>query len=307
MTDVIVIGAGPAGMTAAIYALRAGMSVILLESTMYGGQVASTPEVENFPSVKAIAGWELAQNMYAHVKEMGVDFRLGEVVSIEKSVDGKSKIVVTADERLEAKTVIIANGAKRRKMECKGEDELMGMGVSYCASCDGAFFNGKTVAVVGGGNTALEDALYLTNICEKVYLVHRRDEFRGQKHLINAVVANEKIEIKYLCLPDEVIGVEDGHVVALRLTHKESGEREEIKLDGIFVAIGLDPDNAMFANLIELDEYGYIKAGENCHTSVEGVYVAGDSREKPLRQIVTACADGAVAATEAATYIHSLE
>lgn len=307
MTDIIVIGAGPAGMTAAIYALRAGMSVILLESTMYGGQIASTPEVENYPSVKTIAGWELAQNMYSQVKDMGVDFRLGQVLSIENSGDGKSKVVVTADERLEAKTVIIANGAKRRKMGCKGEEELLGCGISFCASCDGAFFKDKTVAVIGGGNTALEDALYLANICSKVFLIHRRDEFRGQKHLVSAVTSNAKIEIKYSFVPEEVLGQEAGHVTGLRIKHKETGVEEELMLDGIFEAIGLDPDNAIFANFIELDDYGYIKAGENCHTSVEGVYVAGDSRTKPLRQIVTACADGAVAATEAATYIHAME
>lgn len=307
MTDIIVIGAGPAGMTAAIYALRAGMSVILLESTMYGGQIASTPEVENYPSVKTIAGWELAQNMYSQVKDMGVDFRLGQVLSIENSGDGKSKVVVAADERLEAKTVIIANGAKRRKMGCKGEEELLGCGISFCASCDGAFFKDKTVAVIGGGNTALEDALYLANICSKVFLIHRRDEFRGQKHLVSAVTSNAKIEIKYSFVPEEVLGQEAGHVTGLRIKHKETGVEEELMLDGIFEAIGLDPDNAIFANFIELDDYGYIKAGENCHTSVEGVYVAGDSRTKPLRQIVTACADGAVAATEAATYIHAME
>ena len=316
-TDIIIIGGGPAGLTAAIYAMRAGMRVILLESSMYGGQIANTPEVENYPSIRKIEGWELAQNMYDHAKDLGLDLRFENVNGIETETslpDTQLKAVVTDNGWYGAKAVIIANGARRRHMGCTGEEKMIGRGVSFCASCDGSFFRDKDVAVIGGGNTAVEDAIYLSNICRKVYLVHRRDEFRAQKNLVNTALQKDNIEFKLSYVPDEVIADETGSKVAGLVirrrnadgaAEKQSSEKtEKLDLDGIFVAIGLDPDNKAFGACVELDEYGYIAAGEDCMTSAEGIYAAGDTRTKPLRQIVTACSDGAVAATGAVAYIN---
>ena len=299
MTDVLIIGAGPAGLTAAIYARRAGLSVKIYESSMYGGQILTTPEVENYPSIKKISGWELAENLYEQASSLGAELVFEEISGIEDL--GTHKRVLTASGEEEAKTVIIANGAKRRKLEVPGEDSHLGMGVSYCATCDGAFFAGKVAAVVGGGSTALEDALYLANLCERVHLIHRREGFRGQQTLLDAVTSHEKIEIHTNRIPLEVVG--DGPVQALRLRDTVSGEEETLPTDAVFVAIGLSPDNGKFAPLVKLDESGYILASEDCHTNVPGIYAAGDTRKKSLRQIVTAASDGAIAATEAFAYL----
>ncbi|MBQ7321920.1 MAG: thioredoxin-disulfide reductase [Clostridia bacterium] len=299
MTDVLIIGAGPAGLTAAIYARRAGLSVKIYESSMYGGQILTTPEVENYPSIKKISGWELAENLYEQASSLGAELVFEEISGIEDL--GTHKRVLTASGEEEAKTVIIANGAKRRKLEVPGEDSHLGMGVSYCATCDGAFFAGKVAAVVGGGSTALEDALYLANLCERVHLIHRREGFRGQQTLLDAVTSHEKIEIHTNRVPLEVVG--DGPVQALRLRDTVSGEEETLPTDAVFVAIGLSPDNGKFAPLVKLDESGYILASEDCHTNVPGIYAAGDTRKKSLRQIVTAASDGAIAATEAFAYL----
>ena len=303
MTDLFIIGAGPAGLSAAIYARRAGLSVIIAESSMYGGQILTTPEVENYPAVKKIAGWELAESLYEQASALGAELIFEEVSGIEDN--GATKLVTTSAGVYETRTIIIANGAKRRKLEVPGEDRLMGRGVSYCATCDGAFFAGKIAAVVGGGSTALEDALYLANLCSKVHLIHRREGFRGQQTLLDAVLAHEKIEVHTNRIPLEVEGEEA--VRAIRLRDTLNGEEETIETDAVFVAIGLSPDNGIFAPLIRLDENGYILASEDCHTNVPGIYVAGDTRRKALRQIVTAAADGAVAATEASGYLQTLK
>lgn len=303
MTDVVIIGAGPAGLAASVYAARAGLSCVILETTMYGGQITTTPEVENYPSIKKISGWELAQNMYEQAMSFGVTLNFETVEGLE--INGSIKTVVTNENTYEAKAVIIANGAKRRQLGCKGEEELSGVGVSYCAYCDGSFFKDKTAVVVGGGNTALEDALYLANICSKVYLVHRRDEFRAEKHLINAVNANSKIEPLLSQTPVEITG--EKAVDGIVLKNTATGEESRVAADCVFVAIGLSPENSMFSELVELDAGGYIVAAEDCKTSAPGVFAAGDTRTKALRQIVTAASDGAVAAAQAAAFINSLD
>ena len=289
MFDLIIIGAGPAGLTSAIYAKRAGLSVKVFEELTPGGQAAVTPEIENYPGMKKVSGSDFAISLFEQATELGAEIEFERVVKIENAEGGKK--VITDGGEYFSKTVIIANGAKRRKLEIPGEDEFSGRGVSYCATCDGAFFKDKTVAVIGGGNTALEDALYLANICEKVYLVHRRDEFRAVKNLVERVVNNEKIEILYSQSPTEIKG--DNKVSSLVLQ-----EGVELLVDGVFVAIGLKPDNERFENIVEL-ENGYIKAGEDCRTSCDGIFAAGDTRTKSLRQIVTATSDGAIAATGA--------
>lgn len=298
MLDLVVIGAGPAGLTAAVYGLRAGLSVLVLEEGVTGGQLAVSAEVENYPSWQKISGWELAEKIAGQATVAGADIRYEPVESIEER-DGV-KTVVTAQHRYDCRTVIVANGAKRRKLGCPGEERLTGKGVSYCAVCDGAFFRSRTVCVVGGGNTALEDALYLAKVCEKVYLIHRRDSFRGERRLQTAVQASEKIEVIWNTAVEEIRG--DERVASVLLQGDWTGE---LPVEGVFVAIGLAPDNDRFAHLLELDGSGYLRAGEDCRTNVEGIYAAGDTRTKGIRQILTAAADGAVAATLAAASISS--
>lgn len=301
MIDVLIIGGGPAGLSAAIYAKRAGVSTLVLEQSIYGGQITNTPEVENYPGVLKISGADLAMLLYEQVNDLGVEVRLEGVESLD--LTGPVKTVRTAQETYEARTVIIANGAKRRKLECPGEERLAGHGVSYCATCDGAFFRGKEVAIVGGGNTALEDALFLSNHCSMVHLVHRRDAFRGSKILADAVLARENIQIHYDSVTQEIQG--DSKVSAIVLKNVKTDAVETVPVSGVFVAVGLAPDNGIFAGQVELDPAGYIVAGEDCKTSQEGVYAAGDTRTKEVRQIITAAADGAVAAVEAANRVNA--
>ncbi len=303
MRDCIIIGAGPAGLTAAIYAARAGHSVIVFEETIHGGQVALTPEVENYPGIKKISGVQFAMDIYDHATSLGVEVRYDKIAKAEFA--GKTKKLYTAKEEFEAKTVIIANGAKRRELGCKGEERLKGRGVSYCATCDGAFYKDKITAIVGGGNTALEDALFLANNCEKVYLIHRRDEFRGSKILVDAVLKNEKIDIIYDSLVTEIKG--ENKVESIDVQNKKTEESKTLEIAGIFIAVGTVPDNKVFGDELLLDEVGYIVAGEKCHTNIEGVYAAGDTRTKSLRQIVTAASDGAIAAVEMSAYILAKE
>lgn len=297
--DVVIIGAGPAGLSAAVYARRAGLSVAVLEQNIYGGQIVNTPEVENYPGTGKTTGVELAMALYNQAAETGADIILEGVTEVR--LQQNPKVVVTTGGEYEAGAVIIANGAKRRLLGCPGEDTFSGRGVSYCATCDGAFFRGKEVSIVGGGNTALEDALFLANNCSKVYLIHRRDQFRGGKILVDAVVAKQNIEILYDSTVEEVKGSDK--VEAIRVRNKLSGEEKEMPVAALFVAVGLAPENSLFAGQVELSEAGYIAAGEDCCTSCDGVFVAGDTRTKELRQIVTAAADGAVAATAAARWL----
>lgn len=297
-TDILIVGAGPAGMSAAIYARRAGYEVVLLEAAMAGGQMVNTPEVENYPAIAHIAGWELTQNLLSQIKDLGAKVVTDTVTGITPTESGFT--VQGKREQYSARAVILANGAKRRTLGIEGEDTFRGRGVSYCATCDGAFFRGKEVAVIGGGNTALEDALYLAGICSHVHLIHRRDSFRGQRLLAERVLANPNIEVHYETVPVRIEG--DERVCSL-IVQSKGGERTTLSLSAVFVAIGLVPDNACFAPLIALDEQGYVLAGEDCKTNVPGIFVAGDTRKKELRQIVTAAADGAIAATAAASYL----
>jgi len=292
MFDIAIIGAGPAGMSAAVYARRAGLSVAVFEGEMCGGQMILTPEVENYPGIAKISGAELSYAMHEQMLSLGAELIEAPVTAVKKT----GGFTVLADKEYAAKALIIANGAKRRKLGIPGEEKYIGRGVSYCAVCDGMFFRGKTVAVIGGGNTALEDAIYLAGICEKVYLIHRRTEFRAQKHLVEKISDIANITVITPANPTEIHG--DMRVNSLTL---DSGDT--LSVDAVFVAIGLLPENGMFADLVEL-ENGYIRAADDTHTSCEGVFAAGDTRTKSLRQIVTAASDGAIAATEAEKFLN---
>lgn len=299
--DVIVLGGGPAGLSAALYAQRAGVSVLVLEQTMYGGQMMSTPDIENYPGVPKLSGVDLVMQFYQQVTDLGVEILLEGPQSVE--LTGPVKEVRTAANTYRGRTVIIANGAQRRKLGVPGEEALAGSGISYCATCDGALYKGKEVAIVGGGDTALEDALFLANHCSRVHLIHRRDAFRGGKLLAQAVTARENIQIHYDSVTEEVHG--DPRVEAISLRNVKTQETTRLEVSGVFVAIGLEPQNQIFAGQVELDPAGYILAGEDCRTNLPGVYAAGDTRTKTIRQIVTAASDGAIAAIEAANLVNA--
>ncbi|MBP3899535.1 thioredoxin-disulfide reductase [Candidatus Saccharibacteria bacterium] len=288
--DIVIIGGGPAGLTAGIYAARAGKKVLVLEGRALGGQIVNAPDVRNYPGTPSISGVDLSMNMYKQVLEHG-----GEV-KFERAMGIKDKIVHTDGGEYKAKAIILATGAENRKLGLYGEDKLVGKGVSYCATCDGNFYKDKTVAVVGGGNTALEDAIYLADICKKVYLIHRREEFRGDKTTVDKIKALKNVEMILSANVKEILGEEK--VEGLELEIKD-GERKEVKVDGVFFAIGYEPQANEFADSVELDEQGYIKTKDGVHTSTEGIYVAGDARAKDLKQLVTAASDGAIAATVA--------
>ena len=298
MTDIIIIGAGTAGLSAAIYALRAGKSVLLMEQLTYGGQIINTPEVENYPGIKSISGFDFAQGLYEQAEALGAELKYEQVTGIE---DGEVKKVKTSGGEYECKAIILATGAKNRPLGLDKETEFIGSGISYCATCDGAFFKGRVVAVNGGGNTALEDALFLSNYCKKVYLIHRRDEFRGEAKQVDKLKEKENIEFVLNSTITELLGEDE--LKGVRVHDKVSGEDKDIELDGLFIAIGQMPENAAFAPLVELDKGGYIVAGEDCRTNVDGIYAAGDCRTKTVRQLTTAAADGAVAALAACAYI----
>ena len=302
MYDVIVIGAGTAGMTAGIYARRAGKTVLIIEKKNYGGQIINTPEVENYPGISKVSGFTFANNLYNQTRELGAEFKFEEVIKIQNN--SGYKVVVTNKTKYQGKTVIIATGAKNRPLGVNNEDKLTGAGVSYCATCDGAFFRGKDVAVVGGGNTALEDALFLSDYCNLVYVVHRRNEFRGEKGLTD--ILKEKGNVKFVF--DSVVKSIKGEqsVEGLEILNVKKNTLSEIKVQGAFIAIGQMPDNEKFSDMIELDGKGYIKADETCTTNTEGVFVAGDCRTKQVRQLTTAASDGAVAAVAACSYINKI-
>lgn len=299
--DVIVLGGGPAGLSAAVYAQRAGVSVLLLEQTMYGGQMMSTPDIENYPGVPKLSGVDLVMQFYQQVTDLGVEILLEGAEAVE--LTGPIKEVRTASATYRGRTVIIANGAQRRKLGVPGEEALAGSGISYCATCDGALYKGKEVAIVGGGDTALEDALFLANHCALVHLIHRRDAFRGGKLLAQAVTARENIRIHYDSVTEEIHG--STRVEAMTLRNVKTQETTRLEVAGVFVAIGLVPENQIFAGQVELDAAGYILAGEDCKTNLPGVYAAGDTRTKTIRQIVTAASDGAIAAIEASNLVNA--
>ena len=295
MTDIIIVGAGPAGLTAAIYALRAGRSVLLLEAKSYGGQIVNTPDIENYPGLKHVSGFEYATTLYEQATGFGAELKNETVLSVEDK--GDTKEVKTDGGTYSARAVIIATGAKNRHMGIDREEELIGKGISYCATCDGAFFRGKDVAVCGGGNTALSDALFLSNYCRTVYLIHRRDEFRGGAAEAEKVKAKENVKFVLNSTVEELLG--DKTLSAVRVKDKISGETKEIEVSGLFVAIGQEPDNEAFRSVADLDEKGYILSPESCETRTRGVFIAGDCRQKNVRQLTTAVADGAVAALAA--------
>ncbi len=299
--DIIILGSGPAGLSAAIYAQRARLSTLLIEEKpLSGGQILDTYEVDNYPGLPGITGFEMGQKFRAHADRLGAEVVNAQVLSVR--LDGEKKIVTTQKGVYEAKTLIIASGAKHRRLGIPGEDKLVGMGVSYCATCDGAFFKGKTVAVVGGGDVALEDALFLARGSEKVYLVHRRDQFRGAKILQEKVKEASNIEPVLDSVVTEIKG--EGQVSSILLSSK-NGESRELEVQGVFIAVGIEPNSSAVKDLVAQDAGGYIVAGEDTKTSVEGVFAAGDVRTKQLRQVLTAAADGANAVTSAEKYILS--
>lgn len=305
MYDIIIIGAGIAGLSAAIYGKRAGKSVLVLEKNMYGGQIVVSPEVDNYPGIKHISGYELTMKLYEQASELKAEIKLEEVKSIglgtSEECSGECKIVVTNLAKYEARTVIIATGLEKRKLGLENEDRLTGSGVSYCATCDGAFYRGKTVAVNGGGNTALEDAIFLSEYCEKVYVIHRRDVFRGEKNLTERLNDRDNIE---LVMDSEVNAIKgDSRLESIIVRNTKDDTKKEIFLQGLFIAIGQIPYSELYKDLVKTDEAGYIVAGEECQTSVEGIFVAGDCRTKEIRQLVTAASDGAVAAINACKYM----
>ena len=300
MHDIIIVGAGTAGLSAAIYGLRAGKSVLVLEQASYGGQIINTPEIENYPAIQKISGFEFATNLYNQAKNLGAEFAFEKVEGIEDK--GQFKEVKTKDKSYEGKTVILATGAKNRSLGVEKEEELVGKGVSYCATCDGMFYRGKVVAVNGGGNTAVEDATFLSDYVEKVYVIHRRDEFRADKAEVDRLVSKPNVE---LVLNSTVKTLEsDASGLTGLVVVNKNGEERSLKVDGLFVAIGQAPDNQAFSDLVELDGKGYISAGESTLTKTPGIFTAGDCRTKAIRQLATAASDGAVAGLAAVSYIN---
>lgn len=300
MTDIIIIGGGPAGLTAAVYACRSGKSVMLFEKLTYGGQIAKSAKVENYPAISEIGGAEFSMNLYNQAKNFGCEFKNENVLSVK---DGGMKKVVTAKGEYEAKAVIFALGTEERKSGLSNENDYIGKGLSYCAFCDGNFFRKRDVMVVGGGNTAVQDALYLSEICSKVYLMHRRDEFRAEKNLMEKIRSKENVEIITGSVLHEIGGAPVLKYV--RIKDKVSENVREIAVSGLFLAIGQIPGTKQFSDILPLDEYGYVLAGEDC-TVKDGIYVCGDCRKKDIRQLTTAVSDGTVAATKAAEYIDCL-
>ncbi len=297
--DIVVVGAGPAGLSAAIYGVRAGKSVLVLEALTHGGQIVNTPEIENYPGIKNISGFEFAQGLYEQAVALGAMVKYEKVNGIE--VQDNIKLVKTAKEIYEAKAVILATGAKNRSLGLEREDSLLGLGISYCATCDGAFYRGRDVAVAGGGNTAIEDATFLANYCNKVYVIHRRDSFRAEDALVKALKTKENVEFVLDSNIKELIGT-DG-LEAVVVENKNNKESRKIEVAGLFVAIGQKPENNEFSSVVNLDDAGYILGGEDTKTNVSGIFVAGDTRTKAVRQLATAAGDGAVAGLGAAAYI----
>ncbi len=298
MYDIIIIGGGPAGLTAATYARRAGRSVLVIEKHAFGGQITWSPKVENFPSVLSISGTELGDRLLEQAMEHGAEVELDEVTGV--SLDGDIKRVHTeSGAEFECRALIIATGARPRMLGIEREDELVGSGVCYCAVCDGAFYKGHPVAVNGGGNSALQDALLLSEKCSRVYLIHRRSAFRGEAKLVEALRERENVEF---VLNASIVGLTGGGELE-GVVVEQDGARREIPVDGLFVAIGHAPDNGVFAPLMDLTESGYADSGEDCTTRTPGVFVAGDCRRKSVRQLTTAMADGSAAALAACGYL----
>lgn len=298
--DVIILGSGPAGLSAAIYAQRAKLNTLVVEAKpLSGGQILDTYEVDNYPGMKGISGFELGMKFREHADALGVAFYTAQVQEVRNA--GEWKEVVTDQDTLQAKSVILAMGANHRKLGVPGEEDLSGMGVSYCATCDGAFFKGKTVAVVGGGDVALEDALFLARGCERVYLIHRRDELRGAKILQEQVQQTENIRMIWNSVVKEIQG--EGKVEKIIVHNNIEETDSQLEVQGVFIAVGIQPNSETVKDVVELDEQGYVKALEDTVTSQPGIFAAGDIRTKQLRQVITATADGANAVTSVERYL----
>ncbi|WP_313344699.1 thioredoxin-disulfide reductase [Lacrimispora sp.] len=301
--DVVIIGSGPAGLTAAVYGKRAELKMIVIEKEMAsGGQILNTYEVDNYPGLPGINGYDLGMKFREHAEKLGAEFSNDEVLRIEAA---EGEFTVVGEERTYVtKSVIIATGAQHRKLSVIGEDELTGMGVSYCATCDGAFFRNKVAAVVGGGDVAIEDAIFLARMCKKVYLIHRRNQLRGAKTLQTQLFNQDNVEIIWDTVVDEIEGGDQ--VESLTIRNANTDETRKLAVDGVFIAVGINPQSEAFNNLVEMD-HGYIKAGEDCETNIPGIFAVGDVRTKQLRQISTAVSDGANAITSVERYLTRLQ
>ncbi len=301
MYDLIIIGAGPAGLSAAVYGRRAGLDLIVIEQTpMGGGQVVDTYEVDNYLGMPGVNGFDLAQKFRSHADGLGVVFQSGKVTAVRD--EGAVKVVETADGKsYEARTLILAGGAEHAKLGVPGEEERRGQGVSYCATCDGAFFKKRDVAVVGGGDVAVEDAVYLSRFCRKVYLIHRRDSLRAAKSLQEKLFACENAEVIWNSTLQKITGTDLVEKICIRTTGEET--ERELAVDGVFIAVGMRPRTELCREVAACDENGYLIAGEDCATSVPGIFAAGDIRTKALRQIVTAVSDGACAVASVEKYL----
>lgn len=302
MIDIVIIGAGCAGMTAAIYAARAGKKVLIIESQGIGGQIATSPRVENYPGIMSVSGIEFSDSLYSQVESLGVDLELCEVKEIISKAD-RQFTVLTDDGDFDCKSVIIAVGSKHRRLGIEREEELSGHGVSYCAVCDGAFYKDKPVAVVGGGNSALQSAEYLSSLCSSVTLIHRRDEFRAEKSLSERICNNKKIKLELNSVVKELVGQDELKSIKIDTPNGE----EQLEIAGLFVSTGQEPQNQPFKDLIKMDDDFYILASEDTKTNVDGIYAAGDCRRKRVRQLTTAAADGTVSAIQACSYVDSLK
>lgn len=291
MYDIIIVGAGPAGLTAALYAARANKKVLVLEAKAYGGQIINAHKIENYPGIKEISGVDYANTLYEQVKELGVEIKLETVLRLTED-----KKVITTENEYQSLSIIIATGAKNRKLNIADEDKFLGHGVSYCATCDGNFYRDKVVAVVGGGNTALEDALFLADLAQKVYLIHRRDEFRGERKYLNELKIKSNVEF---ILNSSIVHLNGQEFLEGITIKNNAGEAKDIAVSALFIAVGQEPSSEAFANVVEVNSNGYIEADDGVHTRSAGIYVAGDIRVKNLRQLTTAVSDGSIAAMTA--------
>jgi thioredoxin reductase (NADPH) len=302
--DVIIIGSGPAGLAAAIYAKRAELSLIVIEKAgLSGGQIINTYEVDNYPGAPGISGFDLGIKFREHADKLGATFITGEVTDFH--LEGDTKIVTMDDgTQFKAKSVVVATGGAPRHLKVAGEEKLSGMGVSYCATCDGAFFKNKIVAVVGGGDVAIEDAIFLARLCKKVYVIHRRDQFRAAKSITSRLLALENVTVMWDSVVEKING--EDKVESIDVKNIKTNERINVEVAGVFIAVGYSPNSSAYRKVVSTDEGGYIIAGENCETNIPGIYAAGDVRTKDLRQIITAAADGANAITAVEKYLNQL-
>ncbi|MBC7961249.1 MAG: thioredoxin-disulfide reductase [Vallitaleaceae bacterium] len=297
--DMVIIGAGPTGISAAIYANRAMLNFVLLEKSFPGGQIINTYEVDNYPGIQHVSGFELANMFTEHAKSLGVEIKNDDVTGLE--LDGEVKKVITTGGVLETKVIILATGAHWKKLGVPGEERLTGLGVSYCATCDGAFYRGKKTAIIGGGDVAVEDAIYLARMCEKVYLIHRRHELRAVKFYQDKLFKTPNIEVIWDTEVEEILG--QSNVEGIAIINNKTKEKSELKIDGVFVAVGTNSNSQLVQGQVEMDASGWILTDEECETSIPGVFAAGDVRKKSLRQVITGAADGAIAVFASGKYV----